>query len=52
MADIKTLTKRAEEVDFGAVAAMMCGEELSETQKEEIKKVRQQYDEVVELKTL
>ena len=53
---IRNLKKEAEELnndskdlDFGAIAAMMCGQELTEDQKGEVEKFNDQYDKMQDL---
>ena len=40
-----------DEINFDNIAAMLCGEELDETQQEDVKKLREQYDRKHKFKT-
>ncbi len=36
---------KKESIDFSAIGAMLCGRELDERQKDEVKKLKKEYDE-------
>ncbi len=37
-----------EKIDFNAIGAMLCGDELTEAQKKEVEKFKEEYDETKE----
>ena len=45
------MKKVNEEIDFSAIGAMLCGDKLTEAQKKEVEKFKEEYDEAHERRT-